>query len=266
MNKWIFIVSLFLMVGCKQEQTNDLLQSHDVRLVKPRVTATNQIIDSSVIVSAELRMEAVKMYMTSDGSEPSENSKLYVQPLQITEPGIYKFKAFHSEWQESETEIITLIKKGKSVDSIIWLSEANSKYSGRGIKTLVNNTKARVNYMDPEWVGFDTIAKAITVFKEKTFIKTLDIGYLNNTGAWIFPPEQIQVFVSYDGVGFVAKEKLNLNPLAQGTDQRVETIQLLINEAVKAIRIEVKNVAEIPEWHEGNAKTAWLFMDEWIFN
>jgi len=266
MNKLIFIGSLLLMLGCKQEHHSAMLQSQDVRLVKPRVTTTNQIIDTSVILSAELRMDGVKIYLTSDGTEPTDKSNEYAQPLKITEPGVYKFKAFHSEWKESETETITLIRKGKSVDAIIWVSKTNSKYNGRGVNTLINNAKARVNYMDPEWMGFDSIVSAITVFKEKTHVKTLDIGYLNNPTAWIFPPEQIQIFVSYDGLGFVAKEKLNLIPLSHMTDQRTEAIQIPINEDVKAIKVEVKNVKEIPSWHEGSGNVAWLFMDEWIFN
>jgi len=254
------------MLGCKQEHSSAMLQSQDVRLVKPRVLATSKIIDTSVFVSAELRMDGIEIYMTSDGTEPSINSKLYTQPLQISEPGIYKFKAYHREWQESETETITLLRKGISADTIIWSSKPHVKYSGKGINTLVNNNKASVNYMDPEWVGFDSNANAITVFKEKTFIKTLDIGYLNNPSAWIFPPEQIEIFISENGLDFVALEKLNLSPLTSGKDQRVETIQMTINKTVKAIKVEVKNVKEIPSWHEGAGKTAWLFMDEWIFN
>jgi len=266
MNKWILIISLIVLVGCKQKSPSILLQSQDVSLVKPRVTATNQIIDSSVIVSAELRMGAVKIYMTSNGDDPSEASELYTAPLHVAQPGVYKFKAYHPKWKSSETETIVLIKKGKSVASINWQTKPNTKYNGRGVNTLINNSKASVNYMDPEWMGFDSIVSAITVFKEKTHIKTLDIGYLNNPTAWIFPPEQIQVFLSHDGLGFVAKEKLNLDPLSQMIDQRTETIQISINEDVKAIKVEVINVKEIPSWHEGSGNTAWLFMDEWIFN
>ena len=181
-------------------------------MAKPRITVSNLIIDSSVTVKAELKMKGVKIYFTTDDSEPNETSKLYEQFLEIKTPGIYKFKAFHSAWKTSETEAVEFIKKGKPVDTIIWETEPNQKYRGQGLNTLVNNTKARINYMDSQWVGFDTIARATTMFKDITEIKSIDIGYLNNPAAWIFPPEKISVFISYDGINFHRKRKISYKP------------------------------------------------------
>ena len=257
---------MFLAFGCKQEKTSTLLQHQDIQLVKPIITVSNLIIDSLVIAKAELKMKGVKIYFTTDGSEPNEHSKLYEQPLEIASPNTYTFKAFHPEWKASETATVEFVRKGKPIDTIIWETNYHKKYKGQGINTLVNNRKAMVNFMNPEWLGFDTIAKATARFKDITHIKSLDIGYLNNTAAWIFPPEQINVFVSSDGKNFIKKEELHISPLKEIIDQKMETISIPINEKVKAIKVEVKNVEEIPAWHPGAGRTAWIFMDEWIFN
>ena len=257
---------MFLAFGCKQEKTSTLLQHQDIQLVTPRVTVSNLIIDSLVIAKAALKMKDVKIYFTADGSEPNKNSKLYEQPLEITSPSIYTFKAFHPEWKASETETVEFVRKGKPIETIIWETNYHKKYKGQGINTLVNNRKAMVNFMNPEWLGFDTIARATARFKDVTHIKSLDIGYLNNPAAWIFPPEQINVFISYDGKKFIEKEKLDIPSLKQTIDQRMETISIPINEKVKAIKVEVKNVEVIPSWHQGAGNSGWVFMDEWIFN
>ncbi|MGB0881048.1 MAG: chitobiase/beta-hexosaminidase C-terminal domain-containing protein [Polaribacter sp.] len=267
MKKLIFFGCLLLVfAACKQEKTNTLLQDKDIQLVSPRVTVSNLIIDSLVTLKAELKMNGIKIYYTDDGSEPTKNSKLYEQPLEIVSPGVYKLKAFHPAWKMSETETVEFVKKGKPIDTIIWETNYHQKYKGKGANTLINNRKAMVGFMDSEWLGFDTIARATAMFKDITDVKSLHIGYLNNPAAWIFPPEQINVFVSYDGKSFVEKEKLKLPPLQQAINQKMETISISINKKVKAIKIEVKNVEEIPSWHQGVGNPAWVFMDEWIFN
>lgn len=266
MKKLIFLLPFILLFACKQNEIKPLLQGQEVQLVKPRIKASNQLIDSTITISAELRIADIKILFTSNGEEPSENSKLYKQPLLISEPGIFKFKAFHTSLKESETETIEIIKKGHTVTSILWTTQSSKKYSGMGERTLINNTKATVSYTNSEWVGFDTIAKATVFFKEKTFIKSVDIGYLNNPGSWIFPPQQITTYISTDGITFIKKKVLNIDPLDKTTDQKIEKIKLLIDEEIQAIKIEVKNVQEIPSWHDGSGKSAWLFMDEWIFN
>jgi len=266
MKKLIFLLSIILLISCKQKETKPLLQGQKVQLVKPRVSVSNQLIDSTVTISAELRVDNIKIYYTSNGEEPSKNSKLYKQQIKISEPGIYKFKAFHTSLKESETETVEIIKKGHAVESIVWNTQPNKKYNGKGKKTLINNSKATVSFTNKEWVGFDTIAKAAVFFKEKIFIKSIDIGYLNNPGSWIFPPQQITTHISSDGITFIEKEVLNIKPLEEMSDQKIENIRLLIDQEIKAIRIEVKNTQEIPSWHEGKGNSAWIFMDEWIFN
>lgn len=266
MKKLILLLSFILLFSCKQNEVKPLLQGQEVQLVKPRVKTSNQLLDSIITISAELRIDNSSIYFTSNGEEPSENSNLYKHPIKVLETGVYKFKAFHTSLKESETEIIKIIKKGHTVASILWVTQPSKKYRGKGDRTLINNSKATISYTNSEWVGFDNIAKATVFFKEKTFIKSIDIGYLNNPSSWIFPPEQITAYISTDGITFIEKEVLNINSLDKMTDQKIENIKLLIDEEIKAIKIEVKNVQEIPSWHEGKGKSAWLFMDEWIFN
>ena len=39
-----------------------------------------------------------------------------------------------------------------------------------------------------------------------------------------------------------------------------------IDREVSTLDITVKNLEQIPDWHDGKGNKAWLFMDEWIFN
>ena len=83
---------------------------------------------------------------------------------------------------------------------------------------------------------------------------------------WIFPPDKISIYVSYNGIDFIQKSNETIAVLERITDASLETLHIEVNDQVKAIKISVDNVQKLPEWHDGAGSGAWLFMDEIIFN
>ena len=254
-------VVVFILFSCKREKQANFLQQNNISLAQPRVIANKTFIDSFVTIQANLKVEDVAIYYTSNGDEPSLETQRYIQPIQVSNPGIYKFKAFHNNWKPSEVTEIELFKKGISADTILWHSNASEKYSGQGVETLINQTKASLSFTDEEWVGFDTAAIATIKFNKKIFIKSVTISCLNDAPSWIFPPESIVIFMNNDF------EKIKtISPLKQLVDRKNEAISIPIEAEVTSLKIQVNNMQSIPEWHEGKGQKAWLFMDEFIFN
>lgn len=262
----ICYIVLLLLIGCKKNEINSLLQQNEIQLVKPRILASNKIIDSTVTLSAEIMMDKVQIFFTDNGMEPTEESLSYREPILISEPATFKFKAFHPEWKPSEIAEINFINKGHDVDSIVWLDSLNEKYKGQGSRTLINHTKASNNFTDKEWMGFDSPVSMIFIFNENTSISSIDIGYLNHPGSWIFPPYKITIYISYNGLDFIEKSSNELPVPIPVSDAVEETFSIPFNKSVKGLKLEFENVSQIPDWHEGVGNKAWLFMDEIIFN
>jgi len=225
------------------------------------VNASNTIIDSLVSVTAELRMKGVEIYYTVDGIDPSLSSQKYKSTLDIKRAGIYKFRAFHSNWKSSEVSELKLYKKGISPIKINWQTNASNSYPGLGESTLINNKKGALNFRDKEWIGFDTIARAQVDFDKNIFIKRLTIGYLIDTKSWIFPPESVSVIINEKDTICIKVPKLKNTELLALND-----VSIPIEKKAESIKIIVNNTKELPEWHSGKGLKAWLFMDEWIFN
>lgn len=266
--KGVFLLIISLAFACCKPQVQDrFLQDNRIQLASPRLTASNKIIDSAAVLQTELSMQGVSIFYTDDGREPTaENSVLYKGPISVVRPGTFKFKAFHPEWKPSETAEITFVKMGRTVDSVVWNGAWNQKYSGRGSGTLVNHKKAGVNYTDKEWLGFDAPAVMTCIFDQKTSISSLDIGYLNHPGAWIFPPGSVEIYTSKDGLVFQPRGKNDL-PQPSGMNDAVQmTFSIPLNEHVRAVKLAFENVGQIPGWHEGADQKGWMFMDEIIFN
>lgn len=262
----LLIISLILAC-CKPHGKVQFLQDNKVQLASPKLTASNKIIDSAALLQTEMKMDGVTIFYTDDGQEPNaEGSFEYKRPISVLRPGTYKFKAFHPEWRPSETAVITFVKMGQTVDSVIWSEALNQKYSGKGQRTLVNHKKAGVNYSDQEWLGFDAPSAMTCIFDRVMNISSIDIGYLNHPGAWIFPPGSVQIFTSEDGHVYQVHSKNDL-PQPQGmNDAAQQTYNIPLNKNVKSIKLVFENVAQIPGWHEGKDQKGWMFMDEIIFN
>ena len=255
----LFIVCLIIL-GCKQDAPKTFLQKSTIALAQPRVTVNKTFIDSFVTIKAHLKVENVEIYYTENGNEPTLTSKKYKAPIQVSNPGIYKFKAFHKDWKPSDVTEIELFKKGIFAQTILWHTKASEKYSGQGAKTLINQTKASLNFTDKEWVGLDSVAVATVNFKEKTFLKSVTISYLNDVSSWIFPPELVVLFIND------IKREIPISAPTEPVNKKNETVKIPIETEVKSLKIQIKNMQSIPEWHEGKGQNAWLFMDEFIFN
>lgn len=259
----LLIMSLFIY-SCKNEVTKvSYLQKKEVQLVQPRIIASTTVIDSFVTIKADRIIEGIVLFYTEDGTEPTKLSTEFTGEIVINEPKELKFKAFHNNFKTSESTSLKLYKKGHAVNDIEWFTKANDKYKGSGPTTLINDKKGSIEFNSPQWMGFDTIAKASVKFDKIATIKSVDIGYLNDPGSWIFPPSEIEVILNNNTTN---KLTFQLEPITGLVDRTITSFNIPINKEVRTLSISVKNVQQIPDWHDGKGSKAWLFMDEWIFN
>jgi len=253
-----------IIYSCKNEEPKvNYLQKEQVQLVQPRILASTTLIDSFVIIKADRIIEGTELFYSNDGSEPTKNSTQFTGEIIVKEPKEFKFRAFHNKFKPSEMTTLKLYKKGHSASEIQWFTQANEKYTGSGASTLINDKKGSLQFNSPQWMGFDTIANASVKFDKKTTIKTIDIGYLNDPGSWIFPPSEIEIIVNNNATN---KLIFKLEPIGGMMDKTMTSFSVPINTEVSTISISVKNLQQIPDWHDGKGNKAWLFMDEWIFN
>ncbi len=266
--RFIFGLIGLVVMGCannSKKEVSSFLQQEEIQIVQPKLLISNRIIDSVETIDIAKGLEDAQIFYTIDKSEPTEQSLAFTIPIQVKKEGVYKFKSFLKGWKPSETIAIEFFKKGMPIEKIKWITTYDNKYSGQGENTLINASKATSNFGNKEWLGFDTIAVAAFNFEKKKFVKTLKIGYLNDPSSWIFPPKEVTLFTSYDGVTF-DKINVKLEALPQSNSAKMEQLIIEINKEFQFAKIEVQNVDKIPEWHEGKGKKAWLFMDEWLFN
>lgn len=253
-------IIVFLIISCGEHNKKNYLQEQEIALVSPRISVTNTIIDTTVVINADLAIKGVEIFFTRDGTEPTKASSRYSKPIVAKEAGSYKFKAFHPDWKPSNITALTLYKKGMIPDKMKWHTQAHTKYPDEESQSLVNQKKGSLNFRDTEWAGFDSIAKATVYFKKKTYLSGLTIGFLVDTKSWIFPPQEFLLYPNGRDPISVSSFDLKLDT------KSIESVEIPIGQKLTSLTIEIKNLQKLPDWHPGKGNKAWLFLDEFIFN
>lgn len=262
------IALILIFEGCfkNKEKSEGFLKKGTVQLAQPILSAPNTIIDDSTLLTIRPLEDGLKLYYTTDGSEPTTGSSLYEGTIKISVECIVKAKAFHPDWLPSEVSSIEFLQAGIKPVNIELLSELSEKYPGNGIKTLIDNQKGIVNLYDSNWIGVNESLSAIVDFGVPRNLHSLKVCYLTNTGAWIFPPKIITVFGSDNGKDFEKLSTKTLKMPTANTASEIRYADIALKTNSKYIKVHIDNFDKIPDWHDGKGNSAWIFMDEWIFN
>jgi hypothetical protein len=206
----------------------------------------------------DFRMEGATIRYTLDGTEPTINSKLYKIPLKISKPGTIKAKAFHQDFDPSETVTANFVAYGKKILSYN-VSEPNPKYAADGSKTLFDGQFGDMSYAK-NYLGYDEGPLEIMIQPDAAqVISNIHISYLANQGAWIFGPSKISVFDENNKLLFQTNFEDNTKKSTK--NHSIHTINVP-KKQYNQLKLVIEPLSSIPDWHDGRGHPAWFFVDE----
>ena len=207
-------------------------------------------------------LQDTPIYYTTDGSEPTKNSNVYKEPLKLTQNTNLKAKVFGKEG-ESEFNQEFFFNKA-TVRPIQFLSKPTQNYAYNGAITLVDGRKGGTNSRSSEWLGFsEAPCEALITLKDNTLVKEVSFNAFIETGDWIYPPTNFEVWGSKDGKNYelLGKESYSL-PKEHFKEIKTYTLSFPAKE-VTYLKVKINEVNKIPAFHEGAAgKPGFLFIDE----
>ncbi len=202
------------------------------------------------------------IYYTLDGSEPTEASMLYEQPVKLD--------------KTSTVKAVTIRKSGRSnvyVDSVSFnlattrpvklVNELHPRYKAKGGVTLTDGKFGTSGYGNGDWVGIvgkDLVAE-VNLEDEQT-VKDVTVRTCVATGDWVFDARRMTVEVSADGKTFTKVASEDYPRMDKGANAIVT--HSLAFDPVKAryVRVSLQPENSMPDWHPGKGKPAFIFVDE----
>lgn len=141
------------------------------------------------------------------------------------------------------------------------------RYPGSGPAGLVDGIRGDTDNLTRNWLGYEGRDITATVDLGKTIrVQELGLSAMQHTASGIFLPPEVKFLVSSDGETFtpVARARHQI-PVKKTTAKTTLTAKI---KPVKAryIRVHVKSLGTIPDWHHARGGKAWLFVDELLVN
>ncbi len=203
----------------------------------------------------------VEIRYTTDGTKPNINSPKYEEPLEIKASQIVQAGAFLDkesigrfltkkiEWHEAAGQQIELE------------NQPAEKYSAGGKGAVINGVKGSDDrYGDEEWLGFNAKDfKATISLNKENETQQISMRFFNGPGQWIYPPRQVNVQGSIDGVTY---ERIGEMKSPSGKNKVIEVMIPVKKGNYSSIKIEAQRYGIIEEGQQGAGFEAWLFVDE----
>ena len=197
---------------------------------------------------------------TLDGTDPTENSQGYENPIPVSQSLTVKSAYFENGKLKSAISSQSFFVSKTTGKSIVLEEQPSENYSFGGAFTLVDGIIGNQKQLGKTWLGFQGKDVVATIdFGQKTPFSEVYFNTLDNKGSWIHLAKSAQIFISDDGTDFKMIKEIGKDEIFSLKGK----IKLNVgNQNSKYLKIKIENAGIIPAGNPGADSKAWLFVDE----
>jgi hexosaminidase len=197
---------------------------------------------------------------TTDGTEPSLNSKVYDGPVNISKSSTVKSAYFEDGKLKSAISSQEFAISKSTGKKITLEQEPSENYSFGGAFTLVDGIIGNTRQLGKTWLGFQGKDVVATIdLGQKTDFSEVYFNTLENKGSWIHLANSAQIFISEDGKNFKMIKETGKDEIQNSKGK----IKLNVGtQNSRYIKFKIENAGIIPAGNPGADSKAWLFVDE----
>ena len=200
---------------------------------------------------------------TLDGTEPTANSTLYTGAIVLQKSAKIRAAAFRDGKRSSVTSQDISFNKATACP-VELLQPTHKNYTYKGGATLTDGLLGDKGFGTGRWLGFSgNDLEAVIDLKQNTDVSSVSLNTCVDKGSWIFDARNIEVSVSADGKSFTKVASKSLPALEEQTPDNIYTYELTFPQTTtRYVKVTATLEHNIPEWHGGKGKPAFLFVDE----
>ena len=200
---------------------------------------------------------------TLDGTEPTANSTLYTGAIVLQKSAKIRAAAFRDGKRSSVTSQDISFNKATACP-VELLQPTHKNYTYKGGATLTDGLLGDKGFGTGRWLGFSgNDLEAVIDLKQNTDVSSVSLNTCVDKGSWIFDARNIEVSVSADGKTFTKVASKSLPALEEQTPDNIYTYELTFPQTTtRYVKLTATSEHNIPEWHGGKGKPAFLFVDE----
>ena len=200
---------------------------------------------------------------TLDGSLPTASSTLYTGAIHLQKSAKIRAAAFRNGKSSSVTAQDVTFNKATACP-VKLLQPTHKSYTFNGGAALTDGLVGDKGFGTGRWLGFSgNDLEAVIDLKKPTEVSSVSLNTCVDKGSWIFDARNIEVSLSTDGVNFTSVAKHSLPAMEKNSADNINTYELKFSQTkARYIKVYATSEHNIPDWHSGKGKPAFLFVDE----
>ena len=200
---------------------------------------------------------------TLDGSLPTASSTLYTGAIHLQKSAKICAAAFRNGKSSSVTAQDVTFNKATACP-VKLLQPTHKSYTFNGGAALTDGLVGDKGFGTGRWLGFSgNDLEAVIDLKKPTEVSSVSLNTYVDKGSWIFDARNIEVSLSTDGVNFTSVAKHSLPAMEKNSADNINTYELKFSQTkARYIKVYATSEHNIPDWHSGKGKPAFLFVDE----
>lgn len=237
--------------------------SENLIIPVPYFIAEGQTFYTSKKIEIESVIPGTKIYYTLDGSEPDSTKTLYLNSFEINKT--YTIKAIAYKGLTKSFVVTAKYIKIPEGRNIKLNATYSASYTAGGPNGLIDYIRGGKNFRLGAWQGYNgKDFEAIVDLGKVQNIQKISAGFLQDVGAWIWMPSNIEYAVSDDGVNFTIVSTIKNDISDNDYTVTIKDYTSNVNTTGRYVRLKAMNYGTIPSWHAGKGNPSWIFIDEII--
>lgn len=224
--------------------------------------------EQTLQVSVERADEALKVYYTSDGSEPTLESPIWMHDSNFVATKTLKMMAVLDGRTYPKTfELPIAVHAGLQQPYVVNL-EFSPYYTAGGPEGLTDGVLGTVDFRDGHWQGYqDKDLEVVIDLGAPKWVEGFGVNFYQYINAWIFAPVAVEFLVSEDGKNFDSVVKMQPQKGMKEPGQFIEAFNYQIKgKQARYVKMVAETIGTCPDWHDAAGSSAWLFIDEIVIH
>ena len=220
--------------------------------------------ENCAVVTLEAQGDAPVRY-TLDGTAPTKRSKLYTEPLVISENCVLTAAAMRKGVEPKN--FVRKFDFHKAVGKELTFSrKAHRNYSAAAPANLIDGVRGPKVFKSIEWTAWHGKPVDLMIDMAETQpYSSVTLGMLTDKPSHIFFPTKIAVAVSEDGENYTEIAVQEYEPEGKDDPDGTKDFTVSFGEtSARYLKVTVEPTAAMPEWHHKKGGATFIFLDEII--
>jgi len=246
-----------------------ILDSHNVKYGEEEVPLTyqTQFRNDSLFLELIPASEDLTLYYQKSCKNCNDEIFEYHAPVFIDTTCDVMVQVNKNDKQYGKVKQIDLEWHKALNKPVHYATDYSQWYTAGGDLALVDGKRGWMDFKDGNWQGFwGTDFLAIVDLEKATQIDEIEVGFYQYINSWIFIPKEISFETSIDGENWETDRFRKIQPedVEKKRGKFLQSYFIRSEEtfSTRYIRVKVKNIGKVPDWHEAAGSDAWIFMDE----